>query len=284
MRPEGANDLAACVADWDPPAEQRADPLDPAPAATLAGVLDAGPDPVVPTSGDPLPPLWHWVYFLRRPSGAELGADGHPRSGSFLPPLPERRRVFGGGRCSFERPLRLGTQAIANSALAKHEVKHGRSGPLLLVTVRTEYSQDGRLCVVDEQDLVYRSCGGHVTPPPPLDPVDVPAGAVVFDPVTMFRFSAVTANAHRIHYDLPYARDVEGHPGLLVHGPLLALTLTERARAARGPVRAAEYRLHRPLYAGQPVTVSLDAHGDTTTVKALGVDGAVRASAVIHHH
>ncbi|GAB2482939.1 HTD2 family dehydratase [Jatrophihabitans fulvus] len=287
-----APSLASQIDAWRPAPLTRSDPLHPETADELAGILDDGPSPARHRPGDVLPVPWHWVFFLTRPTTAELGADGHPAQGAFLPPLRDRRRMFAGGRCRVERPLLLGRPATATSSLADQRVKTGRTGELLFVTVRTEFEQDGALCLVEEQDLVYRSGNAPApdAPPEPRVPVDPPSGAVVFDPVTLFRYSAVSGNAHRIHYDLPYARDIEGHPGLLAQGPLLVLTLVERVRQHRGdPVAGVDYRLHRPVHTADPVVVAIadadtDADTDGTTHAELrGVPGDLRAAVDVHH-
>lgn len=258
------------VSQWQPGTITDADPMHPGPAAALAAVLGSPQPP--PAEGRALPALWHWLYFLTWPATDELGADGHPRSGPFLPPIPDRRRVFAGGRCSVHQPLTVGLQAQRTASVSRCEVKQGRTGELLLVTVRSEFRQDGRLAAVEEQDIMYR-CGE------PAVPVDAPAGSAARervaapaepagwhserfrpDPVLLFRFSALTANSHRIHYDRPYATEVEHYPDLVVHGPLLALLMTGlAARHLRTPFARLTYSFRRPVFAGDDITVSVRA-------------------------
>lgn len=251
-----ADVFADIAATWRPDPIEVTETITAAPARDLAALLGTDPPDAV------LPPLWHSVYLLDRPTRAELGDDGHPRDGYLLPPLPDRRRLFGGGAVEFSAPIRIGETVTRRSTVADVRVSEGRSGALLLVKVRHTYSVDGVERVIDEQDLVYRdptvakpSSSGTREPAPPTDApwrLTLPT-----DPVTLFRFSALTANAHRIHYDHPYATKVEGHPGLLVHGPLLALALLElpRRHAPQATVKRYAYRLRRSCHAPAPVEV-----------------------------
>ena len=244
---------------WRPDDLRTTDSLDPAPTAALSAVLDL-PAPAA-LDGEPLPPLWHWLYFLSWPRHTELGPDGHPRDGRFLPPLPQRRRMFAGGRLEVAAPLTAGRPAQQLSRMSRVSPKRGRSGDLLFVTVRSEYRQDGRLCLTEEQDLVYRSGGPAPVPatPGPDTASGPPEDASPWqqewrtDPTLLFRFSALTANAHRIHYDTPYATGVEGYPGLVVHGPLLVLAMLELVRRQQPGrrVRTLSYRLRRPVFCGE---------------------------------
>lgn len=244
---------------WRPDDVRTTDPLDPAPAAALSAVLDL-PAPAA-ADGEPLPPLWHWLYFLSWPRRSALGADGHPRDSGFLPPLPQWRRMFAGGRLEVAAPLTAGRPAQQHSRVSRVVPKRGRSGNLLFVTVRSEYRQSGRLCLTEEQDLVYRSGGAPPVPPAAaLDTESRPSAGTSpwqqewrTDPALLFRFSALTANAHRIHYDTPYTTGVEGYPGLVVHGPLLVLAMLELVRREQPdrPVRTLSYRLNRPAFCGE---------------------------------
>lgn len=250
--------LTEYVADWHPGTVTDEDALPPGPAAALSALLDL-PEPAA-KAGDPLPPLWQWLYFLHWAPQRDLGPDGHLADGRFLPPIPGRRRMFAGGRAEVRSPLRLGEPAERVSSLAAVTPRQGRSGELLFVTERQEFHQGGRLCLVEEQDIVYRS--GESAPPARPDAVDataVPRSDSPWqlrlqpDERLLFRLSALTANAHRIHYDAPYCQQVEGYPGLVVHGPLLALLMLElvRTNAPERAVRAFSYRLHRPAFAGE---------------------------------
>ncbi len=243
---------------WAPSATTDDDALPSGPAAALSAVLDL-PEPAA-KAGDALPPLWQWLYFLEWPAQHELGPDGHLADARFLPPIPDRQRMFAGGRVSVEEPLRLGEPAERVCSLASVTPKSGRSGELLFVTERREFRQAGRTCLVEEQDIVYRSgrsaAAGH---PTTVDSATLPHSEAPWqlrdqpDERELFRVSALTANAHRIHYDAPYCRDVEGYPGLVVHGPLLALLMLDlvRRNAPERQIGSLSYRLHRPVFAGE---------------------------------
>ncbi|MGI5452459.1 hypothetical protein ACQEWB_04605 [Streptomyces sp. CA-249302] len=250
--------LASHVESWHPEPVTDEDALSPGPAAALSAVLDL-PEAAA-RHGDPLPPLWQWLYFLHWAPQQALGPDGHLSDGRFLPPVPERRRMFAGGRSEIIQPLRLGEPARRVSSLAAVTPKQGRSGELLFVTERQEFRQHGHTCLVEEQDIVYRSGEGSApSHPATVDDTAVPTPEGPWqlrlqpDERLLFRFSALTANAHRIHYDTPYCRDVEGYPGLVVHGPLLALLMLDliRRNAPERQVRSLSYRLHRPAFVGE---------------------------------
>ncbi|MET8637783.1 MaoC family dehydratase N-terminal domain-containing protein [Streptomyces sp. NPDC004680] len=275
--------FAAVEADWRPEPVEATEFVTAAPVRALAGLFDQ-PVPALGV-GDPLPPLWHWLYVLDRPAQADLGEDGHPRDGGhFLPPLPDRRRMFGGGRLEFRAPIRIGDLLTRRSEVARVRVRHGGSGWLLLATVRHEYVVHGEIRTVEEQDLVYRQTGGAPAPEPvgeavPAAPTAVPGGPWSFtlrpDPTLLFRFSALTYNAHRIHYDRDYVRDVEGYPDLVVHGPLLALSLLELPRrwAPERAVTAFAFRSRAPLFAPRDIEVTGVPEGDRVVLSA-GLPGA----------
>jgi len=259
--------------------------ITPGPAEALAGLLG------VPRPDAALPLLWHWVYLLDRPPQAILGADGHPaRDAIPTPPAPGVRRMFAGGRVSQHAPLRTGAEATRRTWQASSTLKQGRSGPLYFITVRTEISQGGQVVITEEQDLVYREPppdgAPAADPQPPPDATPPPAGPrdwpVEVNPVLLFRFSALTYNAHRIHYDRDYAR-AEGYPGLLVHGPLQALLMAEQARReAELPARCDySYRLVAPLFDGQGLIVSATADGDAVRVTTRDAADRTTATGVI---
>ena len=247
--------------------------ITPGPAQALAGLLG------VPAAGEELPLLWHWVYLLDRPPQDALGPDGHQaRGGMPVPPGPGLRRMFAGGRVWKHGPLRIGSEATRRTWQASSARKQGRSGPLVFVTVRTEVSQGGQVVITDEQDLVYREAGADN--PARSGPSVAAAGrdrAVTVDPVLLFRFSALTYNAHRIHYDLQYARG-EGYPGLVVHGPLQALLMAEQVRPIGSEY---SYRLVAPLYEDQGLIVSAAPDGDAVRVSCRDTADRVTAIGVI---
>jgi 3-methylfumaryl-CoA hydratase len=223
----------------------------PGPARALAALLDRDVD-----LSEPLPALWHWVYLLDRPRQDELGRDGHRRTSTLAaPPEPahEWRRMFAGGRVEQLGGLRVGDPATRRSRVRDRVRRTGRSGELEFVTVEHELVQGGRPVVREEQDIVYRPVVATERPDP------VAPGPDAVDPTLLFRFSALTYNAHRIHYDRDYATGVEGYPGLLVHGPLQALLMAEAA----GPgVRRFDYRLVAPLFDFQGMQVRAERAGD----------------------
>jgi 3-methylfumaryl-CoA hydratase len=237
-----------------PDVVERSETLLPGPAEALGGLLGV-PVPDL-EHGQALPLLWHWLYLLDRPPQADLGPDGHPVRGTIpAPPEPGRRRMWAGGRVRTQGPLRCGQPATKRSSVLSVQHKQGRSGPLTFVVVSHEILQDGQAVIREEQDLVYRAAASpppQPPEPPSAEPVVPPAPgewSVQVSPTLLFRFSALTYNAHRIHYDRDYARDVEGYPGLLTHGPLQALAMAEAARAhGYGASQSFEYRLTSPLF------------------------------------
>ena len=270
--------LREYVEAWKPGPVTSADALPPGPAQALSAVLD-----LPPVTGA-LPPLWHWLYFLEWPAQADLGDDGHPREGHFLPPIPDRRRMFAGGRLDVRRPLELGTPAERVDSLGDVVVKQGRTGEMAFVTVRSEISQGGRLCVVEEQDTVYRS-GEDEGRRFDYDTSDVPASGAAWqrslrpDPRLLFRYSALTANAHRIHYDDPYVRQVEGYPALVVHGPLLAILMLELVRDR--DVRGLSFRLRKPVFAGEHVCALGDPDGAGASLRVATARDGKHATAEV---
>ena len=236
---------------WQPTTETTSDTVTAGAAEALHGLLDSPGEP--PHEGDPVPPLWHWLAFLPRVPQRELDADGHPRRGGFLPPVELPRRMFAGGRFSFVRPVRVGERLTRLSRVASVEEKEGRSGRLVFVTVRHEIGPaGGAVSIIEEQDLVYRGPSGPVREPPPAGEDDAWRWAldIAVDATLLFRFSALTYNAHRIHYDRTYATDVEGYPGLVVHGPLQAVALAELCRRHAGDRALASFSFRgvRPLF------------------------------------
>ena len=240
--------------DWIGRSESCADNLDPGHVRQIALALGRP----VPEEGTALPSLWMWAHFVRSQPYEELGRDGHPSRGSFLPPLGERNRMWAGGRVRFHEPLRVGTPAERRSTILNIQEKTGRSGSLLFFTVQHDYVQQGRMCVSEEQDIVYRA----PTPPKLEGSVAAPDAewSVSVEPSTvmLFRYSAVTFNGHRIHYDLDYVTRQEGYPGLVVHGPLIA-TFMLQACADANPGREIamfDYRGLRPLIAPRHFVVA----------------------------
>jgi 3-methylfumaryl-CoA hydratase len=304
--PDGSESvLSRSLKDWQPGSAEISRRVDPWPAEAFAGLIGA---PVPPLeTGDPLPPMWHWFTLLEHPAQAELGADGHLVRGPFLPPIPGRRRMWAGGRLRLTAPIPVGAQLSARASVAAVSVKSGRRGELAFVTVRRELSVDDAPAGVEEQDIVYRSepdltaphrktpetPGTPAAPEPPETPrtpaAPEPSGAwraeLATDPVLLFRFSALTYNGHRIHYDRPYATQVEGYPDLVVHGPLLALLALElpRVHAPGREVRSFGYRLVRPAFVSATMVSEARPEGATVelTVAAKGAPPSLTATATL---
>ena len=220
----------------------QSDELDPARAQALAKTLGLEREL---TAGASLPPFFHQIYFWDAKAKTELGRDGHPRVGGLIPDMGLPRRMWAGGRLEFTRPLSLGQPAEKRSICTRSERKTGRSGPLALITLRHSYWQNGVDCVTEWQDLVYREeaqpGGAGPTPPRARDDAQS-ARTVSFSTTQLFRYSALTFNGHRIHYDRDYAATVEGYSGLVVHGPLLAQYLMLLAEQDLGPLSAFSFR------------------------------------------
>ena len=225
----------------------------------------------------PLQPLWQWFYFLSRAPQSALDVDGHPQRGGFLPPIPFPRRMFAGSRMQFHRPLRLGAPAVREGEIRNVVLKSGRSGNLAFVTVGYRFLQDGAICIDEEQDIVYREPGAPVAAPTIVPAPQHADGAwsrtITPDARLLFRFSALTFNAHRIHYDRPYAELDEGYPGLVVHGPLTAMLLADLVR--RNSSRAIgtfAFRGQAPLFDLAPFHLTGRLDGSAVTLDALGPD------------
>jgi 3-methylfumaryl-CoA hydratase len=243
---------------WIGRTETVDDAVDPLRARALHAVLDLPGAP--PRPGDPLPPLWHWLYFWSTPPASALGPDGHPARGGFLPPIELPRRMWAGSRVTFPQPLPIGGAARRQSTIADVRMTQGRGGPLAFVTVRHEISAAGEVCIVDEHEIVYRAPAGPGVTTRPGEPAPRQAPwqrEWRADPVLLFRYSALTFNGHRIHYDRPYATEVEGYPGLVVHGPLLATLMVELAREQNptAAIAAFSFRARRPIFDGTPFIV-----------------------------
>lgn len=231
--------------DWVGRRQTVTDYICPRHAKKIACSVDA---PLV-AEGDDLPLLWHWAYFIDPVPLSEVGEDGHPARGGFMPPADNRNRMWAGGRLTFTRPLRVGQEATCVTTIQAVTEKEGRTGKLLFVTLEHRYEQGGELCFVEEQDIVYRE------PSPPKLVGEIPAPqatwsqSVVPSTVMLFRYSAVTFNGHRIHYDYPYVSGVEGYPALVVHGPLIATKVLQAFVEAHPTKRVKRFSFRgvRPL-------------------------------------
>jgi 3-methylfumaryl-CoA hydratase len=268
---------------WIGRTESRSDLIDAGKASALAATLDL---PSSPVEGDALPPLWHWIYFWSVSPASLAGPDGHAQRGGFLPPVTLPRRMWAGSRVSFPGVLPVGVMAARNSLIKSVNVKQGKSGPLVFVTVAHEIAVNGQPVICEEHDIVYRD------PPQAGDAPAAPKGApmdaqwsqqIVPDPVLLFRYSALTFNGHRIHYDRSYATEVEGYPGLIVHGPLVAtmlLGLVARELPGR-EVGSFVFRAVSPLFDTEPFSVHgrLHADGHLVTLWAANARGELAMQA-----
>jgi 3-methylfumaryl-CoA hydratase len=249
---------------WAGRSETLHDVVRPDAVAALAATLDY---PQAPPHGAPLPPLWHWINFWAVSPQSQLGEDGHPRRGGFLPPVPLPRRMWAGGRLTFPAPLPVGASIARTSTIKDIAQKNGAGGQLIFVTVRHEIHHEGRLAITEEHDIVYRGlpAPGAPAPAPKAPPSDARwSRTITPDPVLLFRYSALTFNGHRIHYDRSYVTGVEGYPGLVVHGPLIATLLMELLRAELPAAQVAEFsfRAVSPLFDTAPFTVCGRPNGD----------------------
>ena len=227
------------------------------PIAALSATLDR--DDLAPTEGDPLPPLWHWLYFLPTARQSILGPDGHPARGGFLPPVPLPRRMWAGGRFRFHQPLRVDEAITRVSTVQDVTIKHGRNGTLCFVLVKHEVSGQNGLALVEEHDIVYRDMPQPNEAPAAPKPVrtdGIWAQDIHPSDPMLFRYSALTFNSHRIHYDRRYVTEVEGYPGLLVHGPLIATLLIDLLRRNTDQtVSSFRFRAMSPLFDVAPFSV-----------------------------
>ena len=287
---------------WIGRSEIVTDDIGPATAQAAAATFDENSEQFV--AGAELPPLWHWFYFLSKVSQSRLGGDGHPQreTESFMPPLPLPRRMFAGGRLTWHQSLIIGRPARREAVIRNIEKKSGRSGALAFITVAYRYYQentrgtghqprdartqsaDSALCIEEEQDIVYREPGPPLPPPQSVEMPLVPEGAwsrmVVPDSRLLFRFSALTFNAHRIHYDRSYATSEEGYPGLVVHGPLTAMLLLHlvRQNTAR-PVATFRFRSQAALYDLAPFRLVGVASNGCIDLQAEGPDAKTAMNA-----
>lgn len=234
------------IIDWIGKSETIHDCLDHAPVRKMAATLGTK----TPETASPLPLLWHWMFFQPSVPFSGLGEDGHPARGGFLPPADNRNRMWAGGRLQFFRPLFIGQAAKRVSTIKNIVEKQGKSGALLFVTVEHNHIQNGQSAILEEQDIVYREPSKYSAAKPAPCPEADWSSSHQSSPITLFRYSALTFNAHRIHYDYPYATQIEGYPGLVVQGQLLAtLTLQQFENAnPQAVVSSFSFRSQRPIF------------------------------------
>ena len=256
---------------WIGRSESVTDTFGPTPVIALTATLD---HPAAPTAaGIALPPLWHWLYFLPMHRQSEIGPDGHAKRGGFLPPVPLPRRMWAGSQLEFRSPIRIGDQVERRSTIANVSTKDGRTGRLVFVKVRHELrcNQASEPSLVEIHDIVYREAQrpDDVAPPPQAAPEQTAwQREIVPDDVLLFRYSALTFNGHRIHYDRKYVTEVEGYPGLVVHGPLIATLLMDllRRRMPQADVASFSFKAVRPTFDLHPFRVNGMPHSDGKTI------------------
>lgn len=239
------------------------------------------------TDGDIAPAMIHLCLAPSAAPTSALGPDGHPARGGFLPPVPLPRRMWAGGAFSFQGDIRVGDTVRRQSSITDVTMKQGRSGALCFVTVEHRISSDGRPLLTERQDIVYRGvdpAGGAKMPPVPA-PVPAPHGThrvtVVPSAALLFRYSALTFNGHRIHYDAPYAREIESYPGLIVHGPMQATMLVQLAARLRGrPPAQFEFRSLSPLFDDADFTLNASDDGDALKLWTSYADGPIAMEAL----
>jgi 3-methylfumaryl-CoA hydratase len=275
------NELAA----WVGRQQVAHDTLVPTPLRALSATLDH--DTADWPAGAPLPPLWHWLYFLPLHRASEIGPDGHARRGGFLPPVPLPRRMWAGGQFEFRAPLSVGQAVQRTSTIESVTPKTGRSGEMVFVRVRHELQAEDATepAWLEWHDIVYRAAaqpGEAAAAPQPA-----PGGAPwrrewLPDDVMLFRYSALTFNGHRIHYDRRYVTEVEGYPGLIVHGPLIATLLMDllRREAPDAEVASFHFKAVRPTFDGRPMRVNGRRDGATVALWAEDHEGWLTMDAV----
>ena len=236
---------------WIGRGETRSDQVTAAPVAAMSATLDR--DDAQPVTGSELPALWHWMYFTPLARQSEIGVDGIAKRGGLLPPVPLPRRMFAGGRLTFGRALKVGDEIERASRVIDVNGKQGRSGYMVFVTVQHEIANARGVAIVEEHDIVYRENprpNDRVTDPQTARTDESFSRQITPDPVLLFRYSALTFNGHRIHYDRTYVSEVEGYPGLIVHGPLIATLLVDllRRNVPTATLRNFSFRAMRPLF------------------------------------
>ena len=264
------------LTDWIGRSETLRDTIAEAPVRGLNATLDHAP--LVVEAGTPLFPLWHWLYFLPQHRQSEIGPDGHAKRGGFLPPVPLPRRMWAGSQFEFRSPVRVGDAVERTSTIADVTTKEGRTGKLVFVKVRHELRCNGAAdpAIVEFHDIVYRDAKrpDDVDPPPTPAPKGAWQREIVPDDVLLFRYSALTFNGHRIHYDRKYVTEVEGYPGLIVHGPLIATLLLDLLRRSLPGAQVAtfDFRAVRPTFDLHPFSVHGKPSADGKTVELWAQD------------
>ena len=265
------------LSSWIGRSETLRDTIVPTPVVALTATLDHLATPV--DTGTALPPLWHWLYFLPMHRQSEIGPDGHAKRGGFLPPVPLPRRMWAGSQFEFRSPIRVGDRVARTSTIADVTSKEGRTGRLVFVKVRHELrcNDASDPALTEFHDIVYREAQrpDDVVPPPQAAPADATwQRSIVPDDVLLFRYSALTFNGHRIHYDRQYVTQVEGYPGLIVHGPLIATLLMDLLRRQLPDAQVASFRFKavRPTFDLNAFHVSGEPQADGKTIRLWASD------------
>ncbi len=273
------------LSQWIGRCQNTRDRIDPKKARLMQLTLDRDPDL---SEGDWLPPAWHWLYFIDSVKLSETDRDGHSKRGDFLPPVSLPRRMWAGSRLTFHHPLVVGDVMTRESTIRGIREKTGQSGPLCFVTVAHTYRRGDEKLLDEEHDIVYREDPALGRPPPTLPAADRPSDiqrTLHPSPLLLFRYSALTFNGHRIHYDLDYCRNVEGYPGLVVHGPLAATLLLDMlvGEVGQSRIRKFSFRAMSPLFAHRPFSMHLSKNEGICHLWATDLDNrlAVRAKAEI---
>jgi 3-methylfumaryl-CoA hydratase len=252
-------------------------------APELVKRFAAATDQAFPADDGALPPMWHYGLFATETPTAGLGPDGHPPRGDFMPPVSLPRRMFAGAGLRFHSPLLIGQPATKVTEISSVDFRDGKSGALVFVRLNIRYLRGETLCIEEEQTIVYRNDGPPIAAVVPSANLATPESDASEDwqpnSVALFRFSAVTFNAHRIHYDRPYATGVEGYPALVVHGPFTAFKLCNFAGRLLQPLKAFRFRGEAPLFVDQPVRLTTKKNGAEWQLKAIRCDGVVAMSA-----
>lgn len=276
-------DSSPRLEDWIGRTASKSDLMEPGPLAQFNAVLDyESPEP---GPKDEIPPGGLWIYFHEHTRQSGLGPDGHTARGGFMPPVQLPRRMFAGAREQFLRPIHVGDKVTRNSEILSVVPKSGRSGELVFVRVRHEYVANGSPAVIEEQEIVYREeaqKGAAPSAPPAAPSGSTWIRTITPDPVLLFRYSAVTFNAHRIHYDRTYAQEVEHYPGIIVHGTLTATYLMDLCRREQ-PDRALAtfgYRAVSPLFDTAPFSIhAKEAEGGGWDMWAANAEGGLAMKA-----
>jgi len=266
--------------DWIGRSESVTETVAPFPARAMAASLNRDEAFAL---GDALPPLWHWFHALKLFPMAEAGADGHQSLGHFMPPVPLPRRMWAGSRFTFHAPLRIGDAVTRTSTIEAVQEKQGRSGPICFVTIRHRWTNDATLLIDEAQDVVFRAADAPADAPAasprPAPTFETLARRMSVDAVLLFRYSALTFNGHRIHYDRAFCA-AEGYDGLVVHGPLLATLLLDLLRIEGNRLPCTfDFRALAPVFADQPFTLCATVNGLSADLWVRREDGALAVEA-----